>query len=131
MKSIQVEQLVPKTVFKYEARDGRIFDYSWECESYEAQLDEAALMEIETCSEINGCAPFDGGENMEYHSYRWFRPKNEDEIERLKTIYGEDKFCNADIGHWLCIDSGDYGEAWVSTLDASISYAKSMPRNHY
>ena len=128
-------KMVPQVETVYIAEDGTEFTTANRCQSYENKLQRkrgmAAIADIETCDALKNCMSFDGGlyYSEDDRTY-WYRPKNEDEIEKLN-----DAFCGAYyrdfeasmIGKWLCVkvDSDDDLSS-ITTLDESIAYASDV-----
>lgn len=114
-----------KTV--YISVDGKEFTDMRACYKHERDYYRSiANNTIETtdCDSPN----FDGGENYESHNYRWYRPRNKEEILLLINAYGEDtNIGETDIGKWVCIET-DCGDdyIWTTTLEDGINYARSI-----
>ncbi len=126
MKIVSKTEMVEKSVNKYEAFDGKLFDYYSDCEEYEQEKLEEKLVAIEQCEELEGYAPFGCGESNDNHGYKWFRPKNEEEIAILQEVYGEDaRIWESDIGKWICVEISD-GDAWSYDLHDMIDYARKV-----
>ena len=128
-------KMVPQVETVYIAEDGTEFSHESLCQSYENQLwrkrGMEAIADIETCNELKNCMSFDGGlyyigDDRTY----WYRPKNEDEIEKLN-----DAFCGAYyrdfetsmVGKWLCVNvDSDDDLSSITTLDEMITYASDV-----
>ena len=122
----------------YVAFDGTEFKSYWECDNYE----ESKLIELAEKTIEHKCAgwiPPDGCEHMDEHSYYWFKPKTEEDIKLLNKLWNclnridrkiddelEVEFFNSDIGDWVCIESNDGGDAWVSSVTCCINYITSL-----
>lgn len=125
MKEVQKEITIKQIAKLYVAFDGAEFQSREECECYEMEEKrKEVLKRIEMNFELSGCPNFDGGENMEYHDYNWFRPKNKEEKELLEAAY-EVSISDELIGQWICIESCD-DAAWVSSLKYAIGYAQNI-----
>lgn len=131
-------KMVPQEETVYIAEDGTEFPYSSSCQIYENALKRKrrieALAGIETCNELKNYANFDGvlGHREDCNTF-WYRPKNEDEIEKLNDAFcysGYKDFKSSMIGKWICleIDSDDdfYGLTLLTTLDEAIAYASDI-----
>lgn len=128
-------KMMPQVETVYIAEDGTEFPHKSLCQSYENQLwrkrGMEAITDIETCDALKNCMSFDGGlyYGEDDRTY-WYRPKNEDEIEKLN-----DAFCGAYyrdfeasmIGKWLCVKVDSDGDLMdITTLDESIAYASDI-----
>lgn len=130
MKKIEKKELIEKIIPKYIADDGTEFTDEKECERYERQIALERLSVIETSSEAQGLANFDGGECYESHNYVWYRPKDAHEIDLLKAAYddeGHTDFSYNMIGQWICVETDCADDfLWVTTIDDGIEYAKDI-----
>lgn len=132
MKRIEKKELIEKVVPKYIADDGKEFTNEHDCLRYERTFALEKLEDIETNEDADGYPNFDGSECYESHSYTWYRPKNEHEIELLKAAYSygshsATEFHDGMIGKWVCVEtdcSDDF--LWVSMLDDGVEYAKTL-----
>ena len=128
-------ELIPQVRTIYIAEDGTEFPYSSSCKAYEDDLKRKqgmeAIAKIETCDALKNCMSFDGGlyYSEDDRTY-WYRPKNEDEIEKLN-----DAFCGAYyrdfetsmVGKWLCVNvDSDDDLSSITTLDEMITYASDV-----
>lgn len=92
MKKVEKIEMVATPKTKFIAFDGQEFEREADCRSYELALNVAKVeAQIERCKALDDCAPFDGGENYESHTYRWYKPKSKEDIELLCAAFG-DKF---------------------------------------
>lgn len=130
-------ETVSRTV--YVALDGRKFNDKSECVDYEAAINRAskfkilkAKLDAIECIE-NSYAPFGYSYiDDERYEYRWYRPKNQEEVDALNSFFNINIECNGSddkvIGEWVGVEiDGDYdsytGEEDVyviSSLDSSI-----------
>lgn len=125
-------KMVPQVETVYIAEDDTEFTDEHRCRSYENNLQRKRGMEaiesIETCDELQNYTNFDGGWFCdEDHCTYWYRPKNEDEIEKLSDafcgVYYRD-FEASMIGKWLCVEvDSDDNLSNITTLDEAIAYA--------
>lgn len=114
------------TVKVYVAFDGAEFDYESDCRDYENNKKEEILSTIERCYAADGCQPFDGGMHGQRGFYRWYRPKNETEIDILKRLFKDrdNILTYNDIGEWCCVEFISMDDAkWWYTLSDSINHA--------
>lgn len=106
----------------YTAKDGRRFKDRGECEAYEVELNRTdsfsalkAKVDAIECLE-NSNAPFGCGYvDDERYEYRWYRPKNFEEVEALNSFFSitvqQDKNIAEIVGKWVGIEiDGDYDE---------------------
>lgn len=131
-------KMVPQVETVYIAEDGTEFLRSSSCRAYENTLKQKRAMEaiagIETCNELKNYANFDGTLSyMEDGNIFWYRPKNEDEIEKLNDAFCDSSykdFKSSMIGKWLCMevdsDDGLYALTTLTTLDDAIAYASDV-----
>jgi len=132
----------------YVARDGEKFDSAKKCVEYEEKLKRheeklkryeeelkraeqyKKLKEIETKVSLDDVTPLDGGEYLEHHDYRWYRPKSIEEVDLLNAFFYVDKgtLTKEHIGEWVCIQNYDiyYSKEtpWVAFLKDSIKHIK-------
>ena len=128
-------KMVPLVETVYIAEDGTEFIHKQLCQTYENQLKRKQAKKeiecIETCDALKNYMSFDGGlYYSENDRTYWYRPKNEDEIEKLN-----DAFCNicyrdfetSMTGKWLCV-TVDYNDDLnnITTLDEMITYASDV-----
>ena len=126
MKIVQKTEYIPKTVTKYIAKDGKEFDLEYQCREHEMTCAAKDLIGVMSCDALDGYANFDGGEHGEDHDYRWFYPQTLLDVDKLRSAYS-DELCEISddlVDTWICLESNDYGEFWVTTLENGIHYAK-------
>lgn len=132
MKIVKTQEQVTytKEVVKFVAEDGTEFEQEWRCRDYEREKAIDALGKIANSPpELDGFAPFDGNENMEEHSYRWFYIDSEETLESINEAYALDQYQTlgeSELGEWVCIETNDCGDAWFSRLSNCIDYAKNV-----
>jgi len=144
MKEIYKKEMREVETTIYVACDGMEFISREECIKYEREWFNQNLLEklekIETCDALDDYMPFDGREHQENNTFRWYRPKNKEEIAILQEIYNPSSiFALSEdfINQWICIESEwadlpDPGESWVYTLDDCIEYmSRSLKRLGY
>lgn len=130
-------ETVSRTV--YVALDGRKFNDKSECVDYEAAINRASKFKILKakvdaieCIE-NSYAPFGYSYiDDERYEYRWYRPKNQEEVDALNSFFNINIECNGSddkvIGEWVGVEiDGDYDSYTgkedvyvISSLDSSI-----------
>lgn len=131
MKVIATEQLVPRTVTKFLAIDGKEFDERDACQNYEQELLFSRLATIPHFEEANGYANFAGGECYESSDYDWYKPENVEQIKMLADAYGticpscKHAFSPEMVGTLICVEHRD-DCVWVTTLNEGIEYASSL-----
>lgn len=126
MQRIEKIEMVPNPVVKFIAFDGKEFLKEDECRNYEFAIKLKRVEEqVETAVKLDDHAPFNGGENYESHSYRWYKPKSIEELELLRDAYG-DKFNDSDIGQWVCVETCDHDECWVVPVSDCIAYVNAV-----
>lgn len=128
MRTETKNKLVKKVVTVYVSEDGKEFNSESECIMYEERIRRSCLETIHECKEADNFPPFDGCENMECNSYRWFRPENKEQVSMLNyCIEQKDKIGDSCIGKWVCIEFDYRGTPyWSSTLECCIEYAKDL-----
>ena len=126
-KILRTEETIVREKIIFIANDGKEFVDRLACQHYEKELTFKKVNEIIEKADLDS-PNFDGGENYESHNYRWYRPKNKEEILLLINAYGEEVNIGiTDIGKWVCIEtdcSDDY--VWITTLEDGINYARSI-----
>ncbi len=129
MKEVIKPTIINTNKKVFVAEDGTEFEYSEQCIAYERKQQLKELEQIEQCPEAEYQPNFNGSENMEFHEYKWFRPKNVEEIEKLnKYIGGNSNLTSDNIGEWICIEEGNY-DTWASTLNEGLEYARTLLGN--
>ena len=123
-----VTEVVVREVKKYIAEDGAVFYDEAGCLRHEKDLEKADLKakldQIECCEKAENSTPLDGCEYMEYHDYKWYRPKTREEADVLYEFYGlESHIGDGCIGQWVCIEVCD-DCCWFSSLNLSIVHIK-------
>lgn len=129
------------TTTTYTAEDGTTFTDKKMCEDYESELNHknilanltAIINKIE-CVE-DGKAPFGYYyTDSERYEYRWYRPKNTDEILALNEFFDlvtkENEITETAIGEWICIEieggyenyAGEEETHYVGELDVTIAH---------
>lgn len=115
----------------YVAKDGNEFDSEKDCLDYERTLREqeleAKLNDIEENKDAYMWTPLDGSEYVEYHDYRWFRPKNMEEVEILNEVFKLSylPLDEAAVNHWICLEITD-DDAYDSCLDNSLDHIQAF-----
>lgn len=114
----------------YLADDGTEFINKDECEEYEAELKSKndfyslkAQVDAIECIEC-GLAPFGCSYvDDDRYEYRWYRPKNVEEVSALENFFHIPAFEGAEIvGEWVCIEiDGGYDE-YTGVEDVYIAY---------
>ena len=108
----------------YIAEDGTEFNDFYQCDMHEKnllrekQLEALKSMEYKEC--MDDVIPLDGREHYESYDYRWYRPKNIEEIELLNDFFkveDSDTLTEVDIGDWICFENCD-----ISRCDADSTY---------
>lgn len=127
MQRVEKTVMVPTPKLWFIAFDGKEFEDEIDCLNYEhSQKVNRVDGQVERCRALDDYAPFDGGENYESHSYRWYKPKSKEDLDLLCDAFG-DKFPDDCIGQWVCVETTDYdGECWVQTVSECIDYANSV-----
>ena len=133
IKTRKEMQLREVEINTYIADDGTMFDDFNKCENYENQLKisdlRKKLNQIQTCEDLRGCTPLDGGEYMEYHDYVWYLPKNQEECDIITEYYGLE-YSVLDINEWVCVEccDSDYPkeDSWSMPLIDSIDHIKAF-----
>lgn len=121
-KTTMVEETKMVSKVTYIANDGTEFLTRGECIAYEEELLDKKINAIRTFKSLDGYPPFDGGEYMEHHHYRWYYPVSYEEIELLNEKYPDLYIQYSEINRWICIEYID-DCAWYSTLSGCIDYA--------
>ena len=122
MQRIETVVTEPKSIVKFLAEDGREFAKERECFEYEFAIKRKRVdAQVETKAELDDLPPFDGGENYESHEYKWYKPKTKNDLELLRSAYGN-KFDDCYIGQWVCVEICDDGECWTMPLSNCIDY---------
>ena len=133
-KKIKETVTVDRTI--YIAEDGTEFEEYRACELHEKNLRKIKMLDalqlIERKESLDDRTPLDGGEYYESHDYRWYRPKNIEEINILNELFNiEDRYVltDIDIGEWVCIENFDisrcdYNDTYVYPLKDSIHHIK-------
>jgi hypothetical protein len=125
------KKMIETDIRTYVADDGKEFNFAYECEKYEKQLNKNKLRLKVECIENKGdkfdSAPLDGGEYYESHQFIWYRPKTNEDIDVLNEYYGLGCPLDQDsINQWVCIEMYDYddpnGDTWVMHLEDSIRH---------
>ena len=127
MIEIRETRLVRQEIVRFKANEtGKEFNTEKECTDYEARRRVLAeqISHIEHCAELDGCSNCDGGENYESHDYKWYRPKNKEEIDVLNEYYeGERQLYDDCINTWVCIDLRDDVIDYYTTIEDGLSHA--------
>ena len=125
MKIKVAKEMREVEVTTYIAVDGKEFKSLDDCYQHEDNLKkqelEACLKGIEENLAAEGFTPLDGCEYYEYHTYRWFRPKNIEEIEVLNDYFniGYRTLDEDDIDEWVCIEETD-DDVYIAHLRDSV-----------
>lgn len=125
MKIKTTKEIREVEVQTYVADDGTEFKHLNDCYQHEDNLKkqelEACLKGIEENLAAEGFTPLDGCEYYEYNNYRWFKPKNIEEVEALNNyfniVYG--RIDKDDINEWVCIEESDY-DVYIAHLRDSV-----------
>jgi len=128
MTIVDKTERVDRQVTYYVAVDGTTFANRSDCLEYEMKiLRSKVFANVECRREADDYPPCNGGENMESHSYRWFRPRSAKDIDLLGDCFGREKFSYAEIGKWICVECFEDGECCrVTNLESSVEYAKEL-----
>lgn len=123
----------------YVAKDGKTFPYERDCLNHEERLDEIEKFTVlkERADKIecikDGKAPFgchfvpEDIYKYEWHkhNYRWYRPKNCDEIDTLNKFFGiniqkdtNEKDPFDIVGEWICIGTDSDYETYDDACEA-------------
>ena len=136
MISKQITETVTIDRIIYVAEDGKEFDSYHACNIHEKNLRKLKMLEalqlIECNKSMNDKTPLDGGEYMECHDYRWYRPKNIEEVNILNEVFNVEGcyvLTDIDIGQWICFENFDitdctHESTYVSLLQDSIHHIK-------
>ncbi len=128
MKEMMKPTTISQNIRVFVSDDGTEFEYLEQCIAYERKQQLKEIEQIEQCPEAEYQPNFNGSENMEFHEYKWFRPKNSNEIELLNLYAGENACIDdTSIGKWVCVEIGE--AVWISTLDEGIEYVKTLLGN--
>lgn len=128
MKVETKQQVDVRNVTVYIADDGTEFDNCWKCQQYEIEKVHKPLLDkLTQCEELKWYTNFDGQEYPEHHEYRWYFIRDENDISILDKVYSDtiDSYSKY-IGKWVCVETDDEGNAWVSTIDDGINYATTV-----
>lgn len=129
---IQTKEVNVNTYF---ADDGTEFDDVKKCEMYEANLAKQELRNklelIQTCKELDGHPPVDGGEYYENHDFCWYLPKTQGEIDILTEFYQIECGISTDsIGEWICVEAYDISDptevTYAMSIKQSIEYTQKL-----
>lgn len=113
-------------VKKYKAFDGYVFDHKTDCQAYERMLLIKQIPDSSKFPALNDARPFDGGENIEDHTYLWFFVDSVETMDILNKAYGGiDQLTNA-VGEYICVEIDYDGNAWFSELDNMLKYVNSI-----
>lgn len=137
MKKITKKKAIyTQEVEKYQACDGTMFNDEDECFEYELDLILATIPEISKYEELEGVAPFDGGEYSEDHYYYWFYVDSVDTAKKLNKAFhltnsGGFKIAltKEDVGRVICIEKNPYGDEYdifVHYFSESVGHAMKM-----
>ena len=97
----------------YIAQDGKKFESKTECADYEASLKKASTFNslranVDAIECIGNSYPPFGYSYVddERYEYRWYKPKNQEEIEAINDFFGVSA---EQVGEWIGIEiDGDY-----------------------
>ena len=121
---VKETRIVEKTI--YIASDGKEFTSRRDCAAHEDTLLDEKIQKIIRCVSLDGYPPFDGGEHMEHHAYRWYYPVSTEEIDLLNARYPDLYIQYSEINRWICIECNDDDCAWYSILSDCIDYARNI-----
>lgn len=117
-----------RNVQVYIADDGTEFDNCWKCQQYEHEKVYKPLLDnLITCEELKYYSNFNGEEFPEHHDYRWYFVRDMDDLAILEKVYPDSVDIDSKyVGQWICIETDDDGNGWVSTIDDGIKYATTV-----
>lgn len=115
------------TTIIYTAEDGTTFTDKKLCEDYEAALEHEnsfktlkAIVDGIKCIE-DGEAPFGNSYvDSERYEYRWYKPKNIDEISALNKFFNlspDNEIPKNNVGEWFCIEIEDGYDNYTGNED--------------
>lgn len=123
MQEIKKRVVESRMVSKYIAEDGKEFDNSLACEIYETALfRQRANEQVEFCRELDDHPPCYGNEDYDSREYRWYKPKNREDVQILKAAYEDGLFSDSDIGRWICVELTTYGRCRSTALNDCMEY---------
>lgn len=135
MKEIVRVEQIAKELKKFVADDGTEFETSQACQKYEHEYYRKLLKKqgVETCAAAEDIPNCDGGENYEFHSYYWYRPKSTEELALLRKAFEDEhdgtisRFCDRMIDKWICVETDTADDfVWVTELDDGIQHVKNL-----
>lgn len=120
MEKILRKELREVTI--YIAIDGTEFLTQKECMEYEQKVEEFILKlgKIKHFPDFDqrSGSSFDWGEHNKNYTYRWYKPKNKEEIKMLQQVYDPRPNLSDDlVNQWICVESQwsnlcSLGESW-------------------
>lgn len=120
------KKLVDVPVKKYKALDGHIFDRQADCLEYERELLIKQIPDTSKFPALDNVRPFDGGDNIEDHTYLWYFVDSAETMDKLNQAYGGiDQLTNA-VGEYICVEIDYDGYAWFYELDNMLKYVNSI-----
>lgn len=133
MKEVTKTIVEERKITTYIADDGTEFADKRSCQQHEQESVEDILRnspDVIENTEAEGCAPFDGLEYNEDHSFRWFKPLNMKGIALLNKVFLFE-YCELNetaINKWIYIETDSWDEAWYGYLQDSLDYAEKMKK---
>ena len=120
------KKLVDVPVKKYKAFDGYIFDHEADCQAYERMLLIKQIPDTSKFPALDDVRPFNGGDNIEDHTYLWYFVDSPETMDKLNQAYGGmDQLTNA-VGEYICVEIDYDGYAWFYELDNMLKYVNSI-----
>lgn len=118
-------KVTSSNVAVYVADDGTEFENCWKCQQYEReQLHKPLLDELIQCDRLINYANFNGQEYPEHHDYGWYFIRDMEDLAILENVYPDTVDLNSRyVGKWICLETDDDCNGWVTTIDEGISYA--------
>ena len=126
---VETKQVVKTTeTTVYIADDGTEFRTRWECEKYEHEKVHKPLLDsLIQCDELKYYSNIDGQEYPEHHDYSWYFVRDLDDLAILEKVYPDSvDFDSKYIGKWICLETDDDCNGWVTTIDDGIRYATTV-----
>ena len=125
---IKIRKELKETEYKiYVSTDGEEFYSEHACMQHERNLHREELAEklknIEENVDVRDWTPLDGCEYTEYHDYKWFKPKNIEEVNVLNEYFDIHyrPINETMIGQWVCLEITD-DEVYVTSLESSLRH---------
>lgn len=120
------KKLVNVSVNKYKALDGCIFDRQADCLEYERELLIKQIPDTSKFPALDDVRPFNGGDNIEDHTYLWYFVDSAETMDKLNQAYGYMGQLEDAVGKYVCVEIDYDGCAWFSLLDDMLKYVNSI-----